>query len=45
MQSGPAGPSLRERVFHFVLFGLVVAYAALLVVTFIMGIWLVSADG
>jgi hypothetical protein len=45
MQSGPAGPSLRERVFHFVLFGLVVAYAALLLATFIMGIWLVSADG
>lgn len=45
MQTEPAGRSARERMFHFVLFGLVVAYAALLLATFIMGIWLYGADG
>jgi hypothetical protein len=45
MQNEPAGQSPRERLFHLVLFGLVVAYAVLLVATFVMGIWLVDADG
>src|SRR5690348_6954091 len=45
MQTEPAGQSPRERLFHFVLFGLVIAYAALLLATFIMGIWLYGADG
>jgi hypothetical protein len=39
------GASPRERLFHLVLFGLIVAYVALLVATFVMGIWLVRADG
>ena len=45
MQIEPANQSPRERLFHLVLFGLVVAYAALLLATFIMGIWLYDADG
>jgi hypothetical protein len=40
-----AGHSPRQRVLHLVLFGLVVAYATLLVVTFALGIWLVDAEG
>jgi hypothetical protein len=44
MQNEPVGHRPRERLFHLVLFGLVVAYAALLVATFVMGIWLVGAD-
>ena len=39
------GDSSRRRLIHLVLFGLVVAYAALLLATFFMGIWLVGADG
>lgn len=34
-----------QRLIHLVLFGLVVAYAALLIATFFMGIWLIGADG
>jgi hypothetical protein len=45
MQNEPAGHGPRQRLFHLVLFGLVVAYAALLVATFAMGIWLVDAEG
>ncbi len=45
MQDEPAGHSQRERLFHLVLFGLVVAYATLLLATFVMGIWLCGADG
>ncbi|HEY6632918.1 MAG TPA: glycosyltransferase family 87 protein [Rhizobiaceae bacterium] len=45
MQTEPAGQSPRERPYHLVLFGLVVAYGALLLATFFMGIWLYDADG
>jgi hypothetical protein len=49
MQSEPAGQVIgqtpRQRLVHLILFGLVVAYAALLAATFFMGIWLVGKDG
>ena len=35
----------RQRLLHLALFGLVVAYAALLFMTFLMGIWLINAEG
>jgi hypothetical protein len=37
--------SARHRTIHLVLFGLVVAYAAMLLSTFFMGIWLVDRQG
>lgn len=49
MQTEPSGrgaeTSPRQRLFHLVLFGLVVAYAALLASTFFLGIWLIGKDG
>jgi hypothetical protein len=45
MQTGTVDQSPRQRLVHLVLFGLVVAYAALLIATFFMGIWLIGADG
>lgn len=45
MLTEQAGHSPRQRMFHLVLFGLVVAYATLLAVTFALGIWLVDAEG
>src|SRR5690606_38139174 len=44
MQNKPTVGS-REQLFDLVLFGLVVAYSALLIATFVMGIWLIDADG
>jgi hypothetical protein len=35
----------RQRLLHLALFGLVVAYASLLFMTFLMGIWLIDVDG
>jgi hypothetical protein len=35
----------RQRLFHLVLFGVVVAYVALLVSTYFMGIWVIGKDG
>ena len=40
-----ADQSSRQRLLHLAMFGLVVAYAALLVMTFLMGIWLVDPEG
>ncbi|MEP9390302.1 glycosyltransferase family 87 protein [Mesorhizobium sp. KR9-304] len=45
MQTRTVDQSPRRRLVHLVLFGLVVAYAALLIATFVMGIWLIGADG
>jgi hypothetical protein len=45
MQIATAGQTPRERLIHLLLFGVVVAYASLLVATFVMGIWLVGRDG
>jgi hypothetical protein len=40
-----ADQGFRQRLPHLAMFGLVVAYASLLVMTFLMGIWLVDVDG
>ncbi|MEW9808745.1 glycosyltransferase family 87 protein [Mesorhizobium sp. ZMM04-5] len=40
-----AGLGRYRRTIHLVLFGLVVAYAALLATTYAMGVWLVGKDG
>ena len=40
-----ADRSSRQRLLHLSLFGLVVAYAALLGTTFLMGIWLIDPEG
>lgn len=41
----PPHQSRHQRLFHLILFAVVVAYAALLSVAFAKGIWLVGADG